>query len=128
MKCFMTCAPLVIAAAVAAWAPASGALAAQPGFDCARADGAVEELICSDDDLAALDVKLSEVFDTALRQHEENNYEDPRPFQRGWIKGRNECWKAEDMRGCVETEYKHRIAQLQIAYGSMVVPTPVTYV
>ena len=127
MKCFMTCAPLVIAAAVAAWAPASGALAAQPGFDCARADGAVEELICSDDDLAALDVKLSEVFDTALRQHEENNYEDPRPFQRGWIKGRNECWKAEDMRGCVETEYKHRIAQLQIAYGSMVVPTPVTY-
>ena len=63
----------------------------------------------------------------ALKRHEEDNYEDPRPYQRGWIKGRNACWKAEDMRQCVETEYRYRIAGLQIAYGALVVPKPVNY-
>ena len=125
MKNFVTRKPLV--AALATCIPVSGALGAQPSFDCSRADGAVEELICSDADLAALDVKLSEAFNTALKRHEVDNYEDPRPVQRGWIKGRNDCGKAEDMRQCVETEYTHRIADLQISYGNLVVPKPVDY-
>jgi uncharacterized protein len=36
--------------------------------------------------------------------------------QRGWIKGRNDCWKAEDSRGCVADEYRRRIAELQARY------------
>ncbi len=127
MKFFITRKPLAVAAALTACIPATGAPGAQPSFDCARAEGAVEELICSDAELAALDVKLSEAFDTALKRHELDNYEDPRPVQRGWIKGRNDCWKAEDMRQCVETEYTHRIAELQIAYGNLEVPGPVSY-
>lgn len=63
----------------------------------------------------------------ALKQHEEQSYEDPLPVQRGWVKGRNECWKADDVHRCVETEYKHRIAELQISYGGLVVPEPVNY-
>ena len=33
--------------------------------------------------------------------------------QRGWIKGRNDCWKSDDMRGCVANEYRYRINELK---------------
>ena len=36
--------------------------------------------------------------------------------QRGWIKGRNDCWKADDKKGCAKTEYQRRIAELQAHY------------
>lgn len=35
-------------------------------------------------------------------------------IQRGWIQGRNECWKElEDKKSCVQSQYEHRIAYLQ---------------
>jgi len=40
-----------------------------------------------------------------------------RAEQRGWIKGRNDCWKSVDPRLCVATEYRLRIAELQARYG-----------
>lgn len=103
------------------------AFGAEPSFDCAKAKGSVEELICRDAGLAALDRKLSKAYERALQRVKEDGYEDPRPLQRGWVKGRNDCWKADDVRQCVETEYKHRIAELQIGYGDFVVPTAITY-
>ncbi|MGB6188236.1 MAG: hypothetical protein WBF70_06640, partial [Aeromonas molluscorum] len=48
-------------------------------------------------------------------------------MQRGWIKGRNECWKADDLRQCVLTNYQQRITELQIKGGQMMVPSPVIY-
>lgn len=33
--------------------------------------------------------------------------------QRGWIKGRNDCWRSDDMRGCVAGEYRLRINELK---------------
>jgi uncharacterized protein len=36
--------------------------------------------------------------------------------QRGWIKGRNDCWKSADKRACVQDEYVRRIAELQARY------------
>jgi membrane-bound inhibitor of C-type lysozyme len=36
--------------------------------------------------------------------------------------------KADDVRDCVETDYKQRIAELQIQYGDMVVPAQVNYI
>mgnify|MGYP001826547347 CR=1 FL=1 len=105
----------------------ASSLAAEPSFDCAKAKGAVEEMVCKDAGLAALDRKLAEVYATALRKFKGQNYEDPRPLQRGWVKGRNDCWKAGDMRRCVERNYRHRIAELQIAYGDFVVPSTITY-
>ena len=70
MRSFIIRKPLAVAAAVAAWIPTTVALGAQPSFDCAKAEGAVEALICKDADLAALDLKLSEVYGMALKQHE----------------------------------------------------------
>ena len=106
---------------------AATALVAQPSFDCAKADGAVEELICKDAELAALDRKLAEVYEAAMKRVAQERYEDPRPFQHAWVKRRNDCTEAEDVRGCVKTEYQHRIAELQIQYGNFMVPSPVYY-
>jgi uncharacterized protein len=36
--------------------------------------------------------------------------------QRGWVKGRDECWKSGDERRCVEDAYERRIAELQAGY------------
>ena len=33
-------------------------------------------------------------------------------YQRGWIGGRNDCWKAEDLVGCVRDAYLDRDGQL----------------
>lgn len=111
---------LAVAVVVDAWA-------ADPSFDCSRASGQVEGMICEDAALAALDRELDAVYKRALQRVEEDGYEDPRPMQRGWVKGRNECWKAADVRDCVETSYRHRIAELQIQTGDMVVPEPVDF-
>ena len=39
-----------------------------------------------------------------------------RAMQRGWIKGRNECWKAQDIRDCVEAAYLTREGALVTAW------------
>jgi len=98
-----------------------------PSFDCTKAGGSVEELICKDAALAALDRQMAAVYAAALRRVAEDGYEDPAPVQRGWIKGRNDCWKSDDMRVCTESSYKYRITELQIQYGQLVVPSPVYY-
>jgi hypothetical protein len=33
-------------------------------------------------------------------------------MQRGWVKGRDDCWKGSDFPGCVEFAYLYREAQL----------------
>jgi uncharacterized protein len=39
--------------------------AAAPSFDCAKADGEVETLICKDAALAALDQRLTQTYEAA---------------------------------------------------------------
>ncbi len=100
-----------------------------PAFDCAKASGEVEQLICADEGLAALDRKLDGVYKAALAKARDDVPTFLRTTQRGWIKGRNECWKAKgpgnpvylteswvatDVRGCVEGQYQIRIAELQV--------------
>lgn len=104
------------------------ALAANPAFDCSRAGGTVERLVCADAGLAALDRKLSSVFARAMKNLPPPGKKNQRTLQRGWIKGRNECWKAEAVRTCVESEYATRITELQIIGGLVEVPAYVGYV
>jgi uncharacterized protein len=100
-----------------------------PAFDCSQASGEVEKLICSDEGLAALDRKLDGVYKAALAKARDDVPKFLRTEQRGWIKGRNECWKAKgagnpvylteswvatDVRGCVEAQYQLRTAELQV--------------
>ncbi|MEJ2541235.1 MAG: MliC family protein [Gemmatimonadota bacterium] len=100
-----------------------------PAFDCSAADGAVQALICSDPELAGLDRELQRTFDEAVAVLEgygaaraDTELPEFRTEQRGWISGRDECWKAEDVRSCTEEAYRRRIAEIQAAYR-LVEPT-----
>ncbi len=100
-----------------------------PAFDCSKASGEVEKLICSDAGLAALDRKLAAVYKAALAKAKDDVPKFLRTEQRGWVKGRDECWKAKgadnpvylteswiatDVRECVEAQYQLRTAELQV--------------
>lgn len=101
--------------------------AATPSFDCAKAAGATETLICKDAALAALDKELAALYPKALANLSPEQLKTEKAMQRGWIKGRNDCWKAKDLRQCVEENYQQRITELQIKGGQLTVPTPVDY-
>jgi uncharacterized protein len=98
-----------------------------PAFDCDKADGTVEKMICTDTGLSALDRELDGVYKAALAKARDDVPRFLRTEQRGWIKGRNECWKAEggspvyltaswtaaSVHDCVEGQYRLRISELQ---------------
>lgn len=90
----------------------------QPSFDCAKAESNAEELVCADDKLAAFDRRMAERFEAAMQatgsievgaQEAQNNL---KAMQRGWIKGRDDCWKADDLRDCVMSAYLLRENEL----------------
>ncbi|WP_042011767.1 MliC family protein [Aeromonas fluvialis] len=103
------------------------ASAATPSFDCTKASGSVENLICQDAGLAALDNELAALYPKAIAQLSAEQLKTERAMQRGWIKGRNDCWKSEDVRQCVDDNYTLRIAELQVTGGQLMVPDPVFY-
>ncbi len=113
-----------------------------PAFDCTKATGTVEKLICADEGLAALDRKLDGVYKAALAKARDDMPRILRTEQRGWVKGRDECWKvtgvdnpvylteswtATDVRGCVDGEYQLRIAELQVQYQLVASKKPVFF-
>ena len=100
---------------------------ASPSFDCDRAEGEVEELICADSELAKLDRRLAEVYGAAVQSWPQEEIQLQRATQRGWIKGRNECWKAEETKDCVLFAYRSRIAEIQIQSGQLESSEPVLY-
>lgn len=114
---------LYIAAAVSAWADTTS-----PTFDCSRASGDIETLICGDAELAALDHKMDGVFKRAVAKNTGSDLKTLAAYQRGWIKGRNDCWKAQDKKQCVIDSYNLRIVELQITSGLVKVPTAVGFV
>ena len=114
-------------------------LAQGPTFDCAKAQGEVEQLVCSDPALAALDRKLDQVYKAAAAKATGKLAARLRAEQRGWVKGRNECWKAKGIetwltatwtintvQGCVDAQYRLRTSELQ-AVWRMVPPKTVAY-
>ncbi|EIM25841.1 MliC family protein [Microvirga lotononidis] len=104
------------------------AMAQAPSFSCDKAKaGSIEEMICTDTALSSLDRKLADVYAQAARQAEKEQPPVLQAEQRGWIKGRDECWKSDDRRGCVEGEYVRRIAELQARYRLVPSIGPVTF-
>lgn len=121
-----------ISFAACVWVLGAGVCMAQPSFDCEKAESDAEKLVCADDDLAALDVALSERFETALVEAEgldiggQEAVEILKATQRGWIKGRDECWKADDLRDCVTFAYQSREAEL-VAYWMLEEPVATVF-
>lgn len=121
---------LPLAVALAAVTLALAQTPSGPTFDCAKASGSVETLICKDAALGALDRRLADVYKAAGAKATGAAARTLRAEQRGWVGGRNECWKAsagtptfltesltaDSPRGCVEWQYKLRIAELQAVW------------
>jgi uncharacterized protein len=115
------------------------ARAEAPAFSCAKAQGVVETLICSDASLAAHDRKLDAVYKAASTQARGKLATLLREEQRGWVKGRNDCWKANGVetwitaawtvntvKGCVDAQYRLRTSELQ-AVWQLLPPRTVAY-
>ncbi|MCO4161771.1 lysozyme inhibitor LprI family protein [Citrobacter youngae] len=89
---------------------------AGPSFSCSAVEkGSMEEIICQSPSLSAMDLKLNGVYKQALAKSKN----DPmlKAEQRGWIKGRNECWKEQDKPVCLAREYSGRMTELQNKWG-----------
>jgi uncharacterized protein YecT (DUF1311 family) len=128
-----------VAAALLSAPEAAHAQAKGPSFDCSKAQGEVQQLVCKDEGLAALDRRLDEVYKAALAKARDDVPQLLRTEQRGWVKGRDECWKAKDgayltaswqakdVRECVEGNYKIRISELQALMRLVPPKGPVFY-
>lgn len=94
--------------------------ALKPTFDCQKATREVEIAICQNQALINLDSQLQNVYQQALFQagsigdRPEKAVKELKTTQIGWIKGRNDCWKAQKgMVQCIESNYFERMAYLQ---------------
>ncbi len=88
-----------------------------PSFDCAKVeDGSIAKLVCDDPGLSAQDRTLASVYAAASKIAVTQKPNTLKAEQRGWVKGRDDCWKETDKRACVAEAYTRRIAELQARY------------
>ncbi len=101
---------------------------AAPSFDCSGVKpGSTEEIICGDAELSALDREVDRLYRKIKAQTAEDDFRTVQTYQRGWLKGRNESWKASDPRQFILDAYRERIAVLSIQAGEVMAPKPVSY-
>jgi uncharacterized protein len=93
---------LIIASLV--FVPAFGAYSAS--FDCGKASSFVENAICSNSELSALDDSLSSAYSKALSDTDSSD--EIKSSQRSWMKNRNSC---QD-NACLKKAYSKRINEL----------------
>jgi uncharacterized protein len=113
---------------VATLAAFAGSAHAAPSFDCAKVEkGSTEALICGDEELSALDREVDRLYRKLKESVPAEDFERIKTFQQGWLKGRNESWKAENPRQHVYDSYKAQIAILSIQAGELMAPKLVSY-
>lgn len=121
---------------VSGWVPKhllSEGQAPYPSFDCSAELRSIETLICQTPELIELDNKLDNVFKSSIKVAEnldsdsEKSVKLLRTEEKGWINGRNDCWKSTDIKQCVRFNYEHRIAQLQTKWILVPSGRPVHY-
>lgn len=99
-----------------AWA----AMAEGPAFDCAKAEHDAETAVCDSPALSELDRELARLYGLALdgAHMSEDRVRELTAMQRGWIKGRDDCWKSDlGLETCVANEYAFRIDALRTGYA-----------
>lgn len=119
----------MIAAALLGLAAAPAMAADGPTFNCAKAQGEVEQQICADPALAALDRQLDAAYQAASAKARGEPAKTLRATQRGWVKGRNDCWKAngqetwitatwtvKTVKDCIDAQYRVRTSELQAVW------------
>jgi len=127
LMCLLTC--VGISALAANDAAVSPGNVTTPSFSCENpASASIDELICSDVELMALNRKMAEVYAAAAAKSVKQQSAGLTAEQRGWIEGRNNCWQSEATRRCVEAAYVERIAELQARYRLVPHSEPVVFV
>lgn len=121
MKRRSSCRPLTAALAIPAVVTTLVCTAgetASPSFDCSRAQGKAQLLVCSDPQLAELDREIARLYSLASKSPQLNAKQRARlrAYQIGWIRGRDDCWKADGLRACVLDNYTMRIHELRRDY------------
>lgn len=91
---------------------APDASAGSPSFDCAKAGGRAEKIVCGDRELSTLDREAARLYAAALKSAEPKQAAAMKADQAGWITLRNDCWLAQEMRGCIVAAYARRIHRL----------------
>ena len=84
-----------------------------PAFDCTRAATPVETLICSDAELATLDIELDRAYRAAREKLQGQERQKLVSEENAWIRARAGCAHAPDMRACVRTAYQERLTVLR---------------
>jgi uncharacterized protein len=104
---------------------AQSVLAAQPTFSCDAASHTAEQAICKNEKLIALDNLMAKIYQESLRASKnlgsgaKADTAKLKATQRGWVSGRNDCWKEQDdkkIEQCIEDQYRQRISMLQLQY------------
>lgn len=90
-----------------------------PSFDCSKVEpGSMPEIVCQDALLATLDRELARLYKLAVDSVSGARHDELVAMQRGWIKGRDDCWKAEDKSDCIAFNYVDRIGELRQGYAA----------
>lgn len=89
-----------------------GAAAATPSFDCDRARSDVEKLICDDDELAALDVRMAKAFAQALAVAPAYAVPELKTAQKTWKRNLDACGRSDAVRQCTVDLYRRRLGEL----------------
>jgi uncharacterized protein len=105
------------AAAIGAIAAcAASALVAAASIDCTKAKGGVDDLVCKDPALTALDHKLVDVYAAASKVAAGAQKDRLLAEQQSWLAERERCAGAANAPTCVKDHYTRRIADLQAQF------------
>jgi uncharacterized protein YecT (DUF1311 family) len=87
--------------------PAAPMATVSPSFDCTKASLLTEQLICTNDALSTLDVRMASLYSSALARTADK--EALKKVQRAWLKTRRDV--CPDV-ACLQRAYQERIAEL----------------
>jgi uncharacterized protein len=116
--------PAGVATGAAPAAPAP-VVPSGPSFSCKGRLSAVQKLVCDDAALSALDRKLTGIVSqVTFKEPREVNDQSLAVVQRQWLRERESCATTPEVRKCVSSLYRTRIAELQGQYGLVPVRGP----
>ena len=85
-----------------------------PSFDCTKATSEVEKLICSDDELAKLDIEMNKSYHAFMKTLDDDFYRDKlKTKQQDWMSYRGKL-------SCMNTSDKYKINCLKRAYQTRI--------
>ena len=99
-------------------------LGASPSFDCSQAASWSEIQLCGDDELAALDRQMVQLYGEARARATSGAKQKLVDDQRAWLRQREGCKTATDPSSCLRQAYDSRISELNATEHSQVGKNP----